>query len=115
MGAVLTGAAHYQLDVSRERLRVALSWGDTRKMQDNVREAARQAGLRLRWVKPRLDGLTSWRLPVAIQLRDGQVAVVTAITAEGLRLAFSGDPGLGSQVAVADLKKAVAAVADMSP
>src|SRR3546814_2718082 len=41
--------------------------------------------------------------------------VVTAITAEGLRLAFSGDQGLESTVAAADLQKAVAAMAVMRP
>src|SRR3546814_4870306 len=79
LDAVQTVAAHYRLDVSRERLRVALSWGDTRKMQDNGSEAARQAGLRMSWVKPRIKGLTTWRMPEEIQLRHGHVGVVTDI------------------------------------
>ncbi|MDN5843971.1 MAG: type I secretion system permease/ATPase [Alcaligenaceae bacterium] len=115
LDAVVAVAAHYRLNVSRERMRVALSWGESGRLQDNVREAARQAGLRLQWVRPRLDGLTSWRLPIAVQLRDGQVAVVTAITDEGLRLAFSGDQGLDSTVDAAQLHSAVVAMAVMRP
>lgn len=115
LDAVLRVAAHYQLDASRERLRVALSWSSTQEMQNSVRDAARQAGLRLRWVKPRLKGLSDWRLPVAVQLDDGQVAVITAAAGDGLNLAFSGDEGLESTISAGELRQSVVAMAVMRP
>ncbi|MFC4298943.1 type I secretion system permease/ATPase [Castellaniella hirudinis] len=115
LDAVLAVAGHYRLDVSRERLRVALSWNDPRALQRGVREAARQAGLRLRWVEPRLDGLSAWRLPLAVQLRDGQVAVIVAVAPDGLRLSLSGDQGLESTIPADELRAAVTAMAVMRP
>ncbi|NYT25606.1 type I secretion system permease/ATPase [Alcaligenaceae bacterium] len=115
LDAVLSMAAHYHLNVSRERLRVAMSWGSQQEFQDNVREVARQAGLTIRWVKPRLRGLTNWRLPVVVQLRDGQVGVVTTVAKEDLNVAFSGDQGLPSSVAAKDLQASIVSMAIMRP
>lgn len=115
LDAVMTIAGHYRLDASSERLRVALSWNSLQDLQRGVREAARQAGLHLRWVQPRIDGLSAWRLPVAVQLRDGQVAVITAIAPDGLRLSFSSDQGLESTLPASELQDAIIAMAVMRP
>ena len=112
--AVLTVAGHYHLEASRERLRVQVGWGGG-DVHANVREVARQAGLRLRWVRPRLEGLTAWRLPLAVQLGDGQVAVITAMSDEGLRLVFSGDQGLETVLPAETLRASVTAMAVMRP
>ncbi len=113
--AVLTVAGHYHLEASRERLRVAAGWGSGGELRAHVRELARQAGLRLQWVRPRLKGLTSWRLPVAVQLDDGQVALITAVSDEGLRLVFSGDQGLETTLPAEALRDSLAAMAVMRP
>jgi len=113
--AILTVAAHYHLDVSRERLRVAASWSSRKQLQAALRETARQAGLQLRWVRPDLRGITSWRLPIAVQLQDGQVGVITAISGQELRLALSGDEGLETAMPVADLQAALESMAVLRP
>lgn len=112
--AVLAVAAHYHLDASRERIRMEAAWagGDERQA---VQALARQAGLHLRWVHPDLGGLHAWRLPVVVELRDGQVAVITAITAEGFRVLYSGDGGLESTVPVAQLAPQLQALAVLRP
>ncbi|CAM5208060.1 Toxin RTX-I translocation ATP-binding protein [Castellaniella defragrans] len=115
LDAILAVAAHYQLDASRERLKVDLSWGSRDNLRQRVGEAARQAGLRLQWVKPRLSDLSSWRLPVAIQLQDGQVGVVTSMGREGIGLALSGDRGLATTAQSDELQKSLAAMAVMRP
>src|SRR5690606_32568060 len=66
--AVLAVAAHYQLDASRERIRVDVRWSGRQPIEDSARQMARQAGLTLRAVAPQLDSLTPWRLPVVVQL-----------------------------------------------
>lgn len=113
--AVIAVAGHYHLDVSRERLRVTADWNSRKQLQAAVREGARQAGLQLRWVQPKLDGITSWRLPVAVQLQDGQVGVITKISEEGWQLAFSGDEGLETSLTVDQLQTSLAAMAIMRP
>ena len=62
--AVLAVAAHYQIDASRERIRVAADWSGGQDLDEGVRLIARQAGLALHRVAPRLQDLTAWRLPV---------------------------------------------------
>ncbi|SPU46346.1 type I secretion system ATPase [Brevundimonas diminuta] len=52
---------------------------------------ARQAGLSFHKARPELSDLNAWRLPVAIQLDGGEVAVVTSMGADGLTLIMSGD------------------------
>jgi ATP-binding cassette, subfamily C, bacterial LapB len=115
MDAVLTVAAHYQLDASRERIRVAADWDSSLTLQESVRRMAQQAGLALRDMAPRLDALSPWRLPVVVQLDGDQVAVVTAITAEGLRLAFCGDQGAESTRTIEELQPHVQAMAVLRP
>ena len=84
LDAVLMVAAHYQIDTSRERLRVDAAWAadgmSSEDLRHCMRQMAQQAGLAVTEVAPDLARLTAWRLPVAVQLRGGQVAVVTALT-----------------------------------
>lgn len=112
--AVLAVAAHYHLDVSRERIRVESRWSSQQPIEESVRRIARQAGLSIRMVAPRLDLLNAWRLPAAVQL-DGQVAVITAISADGLRLVFSGDQGAESTVSIDELQPRVRVLAVLRP
>ena len=113
--AVLAVAAHYQLDASRERIRVAADWSGSLTLEESVRQMAQQAGLALRQVEPRLDALSPWRLPVVVQLAGDQVAVVTAITADGLRLAFCGDQGAESTRTVEELQPHVQTLTVLRP
>ncbi len=115
LDAVLMVAAHYQIDTSRERLRVSAVWQGTGNIQETVRQMAQQAGLVLREVAPKLEELSPWRLPVVLQLRGGQVAVVTAITQQGLRLLFSGDQGTESTRSIAELQPELEAMAVLRP
>lgn len=91
--AVLVAASHYQLNASPEHIRLASQWSDHPNIEEQAREMARQAGLSLQWVQPRLADLNPWRLPVVLQLDVGQVAVVTAVDEGGLTLAMSGEHG----------------------
>lgn len=113
--AILTVAAHYKIDASRERIRVAAGWSDSPALDDGIRLIARQAGLTLHRVAAQLEDLSAWRLPVVLQLDDGQVAVATAITTQGLRLVISGDQGAESVRTIAELQPALQVMAVLRP
>jgi ATP-binding cassette subfamily C protein LapB len=119
LDAVLAVAAHYQIDTSRERLRVDAAWAadgmSSEDLRHCIRQMAQQAGLAVTEVAPDLTRLTAWRLPVAVQLRGGQVAVVTALTEGGLRLLLSGDEGGESTHTLAELQPEVEAMAVLRP
>lgn len=109
MEAILAVAANYQIDTSRERLRVDAAWaagGDLSAddLRQCIRQMARQAGLIVTEVAPDLKRLTAWRLPLVLQLRGGQVAVITALADDGLRLLLSGDEGGESTYTLAELQ-----------
>ncbi|WP_182286406.1 type I secretion system permease/ATPase [Comamonas testosteroni] len=119
LDAVLAVAAHYQIDTSRERLRVDAAWAadgmSGEDLRHCLRQIAQQAGLAVTEVAPDLMRLTAWRLPVAVQLRGGQVAVVTALTEGGLRLLLSGDEGGESTHTLAELQSELEAMVVLRP
>ena len=123
LDAVLAVAAHYQIDTSRERLRVSAVWQNwaqaatagQQELLETVRQMAQQAGLAMREVAPKLEELSAWRLPAVLQLRDGQVAVVTAMTSSGLRLLLSGDEGSECVRSVAELQPELETMAVLRP
>ena len=115
LDAVLCVASHYQLDASRERIRIAAQWSQHNDPLDTVRQMALQAGLSFSPVQPQLDALSPWRLPVIVQLLDGQVAVITALTTEGVRLSLSGDQGAELSYTVAQLQPELKAMAALRP
>ena len=84
-------AAHFQLNVSSEHVRLVSDWSEGSSIEERARAMARQAGLSFHKARPELSDLNAWRLPVAIQLDGGEVAVVTSMGADGLTLIMSGD------------------------
>jgi ATP-binding cassette subfamily C protein LapB len=117
--AILQVAAHYRIDCSRESLRVAAQWSARGEgalaLEQLVPRLARQAGLAMRWVAADASKLTSWRLPLVVQLRDGQVGVVTAETRDGLTVRLGGDGGLDTTLAAAGLHASLQRMAVLRP
>lgn len=117
--AIVRVAAHYRMDCSREAIRVAADWNargeSALALEQAVPRLARQAGLAMRWVAADASKLTAWRLPLVVQLRDGQVGVVTAETSEGLRVSLGGDAGLDTTIPAQELKRALQRMAVLRP
>lgn len=113
--AVLISAAHFQINVSAEHIRLAAQWNEIASLEDQAREMARQAGLSLQMVQPRLADLTQWRLPVVLQLDGGQIAVVTAARDGELTLSMTGEEGEGVTHLVDELQPHVEAMAFLRP
>lgn len=93
--AMLNIAKHYRMGVSEETVRVSLSWGLGSDPDAVLHRMAAQMGLMLRF-EPYSDAvLDPWRLPLAVQLQDGQVAIVEKADGRGnLSILMSGEQGL---------------------
>lgn len=115
LDAILTVARHYRVSASKEGLRLASVWNDAHDPHVAIRALARQAGLDVRFVAPDLSTLTSLRLPVVVQLRGGQVAVVSAMNEHELVLSYSGDEGLETILPKREWKSFVISMAIMRP
>lgn len=95
--AVLAVARHYRLDCSEENIRLDVIGSQGRPLAEVLGRLARQIGLSCRVSAFDAGQLTPWRLPLAVELDDGQVAVVEAIGRDGLlSVLLSGDAGLRS-------------------
>ncbi len=117
--AVLAVARHYRLPCSPESLRIARRWADEGQDEEQaLRDLARRAGLGLSLVRDpeALEAISTWRLPVTVRTRDGQVGVLEAIASDGTAsIAYSGDDGQRTRVALDALQSQVEWVAVMRP
>lgn len=106
LAALRQVAAHYRLSQSAQAATQNALWDAEDDPRERIYNMARGVGLRLKFVEPRgfAEALTSSRLPVIVERRDGQVGVVMAIAADGeASVAFSGDEGLETAAPVGDL------------
>ena len=112
---MLQVAHHYRLDVSPQRIRLA-AIEDARPLDEILRHMARQAGLTLRFVRFDAKGLRQWRTPMVLELDDGQLATVEAVTEENdLAVVFAGDQGLTSRLPREALTGRIVRVALLRP
>ncbi|WP_237060133.1 type I secretion system permease/ATPase [Microbulbifer sediminum] len=99
--AIVTVSRHYRLDCSAENIRIAAEWGGNESVELVLRQMARQAGLTIKFSTFDQFDLSPWRLPVVLQLDDGQVGVVETIGRNGvLGIVWCGDQGLESHTSV---------------
>jgi ATP-binding cassette subfamily C protein LapB len=97
MEAILLVARHYRINVSEETVRIA-SLRHDRKLDDVVRQMARQAGLTIKFAGKLPKDLNRWRMPLVVELHDGQVGVVQSVDDEQVGIALSGDQGLQNRM-----------------
>jgi ATP-binding cassette subfamily C protein LapB len=109
--AVLMIAKHYRIEPSEERVRLQLDWNQNQNLDEILLLMCRQVGLHLRKVKFSDDVVNPWRLPVIVELNDGQVGVIDKADTEGnVSVQLSGDQGLSQKFAVGALKHIVKGV-----
>lgn len=106
--AVLAIAKHYRIEPSEERLRLQLDWNANQSIDDILSLVSRQIGMSLRKTEFSEDILNPWRLPLLIQMQDGQVGVLNQLDVNGnANIQFSGDQGLAQVLTVELLKENV--------
>lgn len=93
--AILTVAQHYRIQPSEEQIRLQLDWNKYQNIDDLLQIVTKQLGLNYRRADFSKDVLNPWRLPVVIEFKDGQVAVIEKVDQQGnASLQLSGDQGL---------------------
>ncbi len=114
--AMLSVASHYRLEFSEENVRLTGAWSKGVPVEKTLRTIARQLGLSLRFTPGYAKQLSSWRLPVVVQLKDGQVAVVHSISESGeVGLSYCGDGGLKSSLSHQELEEHAVLVGVLRP
>lgn len=116
LNAVLTIAKHYRIEPSEERLRLQLDWNPNQNIDDALSTVCRQIGLSLRKNTFSAELLNPWRLPLLIEMKNGQVGVLDKVDAEGnASIQFSGDQGLSQIISIDLLKQNTANVYILRP
>lgn len=97
-------AQHYRLPLSEQAIRQAARWDQGDDNRQNIRNLARNIGLSVKFASPDATRLSGWNVPIVVQLKSGQVGVITAIGASGqASVTFSGDEGLSRPVSLAGM------------
>ncbi len=90
--AIILIATHYRLPCSPGMILATSEWQVKQTRDKALRHMARQAGLSLQVYEDNKWEITSWRLPLAIELADGHVGVITSFDGnDSVRVHFSGD------------------------
>ena len=114
--AALTIAKHYRIEPSEERIRLQLEWNQNQDLDDILLLISRQLGLNLRKVEFSHEVINPWRLPIIVQLSDGQVGVIDQADGKGyVSIQLSGDQGLAQKIAVSNLVSTVQRVYVLRP
>ena len=72
-------ANHYRQSFSPGTLHAAAEWATQKTLSEALRHLARHAGLNCQILSAADQKMSAWRLPLVIQLRDGQIAVVESV------------------------------------
>ena len=97
-------AQHYRLPVSVESARLHANWSTLTDDKDRLLDLARSVGLRMQFAEQKVVRISSWQLPLIVQLRNGQVGVLTSLSDEGVAGAvFYGDQGLETPIPITRL------------
>ena len=114
--AILMIAKHYRIEPSEERIRLQLDWNPNQTVDDILSTVTRQVGMNLRKVDFGAEILNPWRLPILIEMQDGQVGVLDKVDAEGnASIQFSGDQNLAQTLTLDVLSENVAHVYILRP
>lgn len=90
--AIILIAAHYRLPCSPGMILAASEWQGKQTRDKALRHLARQAGMSLQLYQDNKWEINHWRLPLAVELADGQVGVIVSFDGEDeVRVHFSGD------------------------
>ncbi|WP_043971876.1 MULTISPECIES: type I secretion system permease/ATPase [Acinetobacter] len=114
--AILTIAKHYRIEPSEERIRLQLDWNQNQNLDEVLILISRQVGMNVRRIAFSDDVINPWRLPILVELADGQVGVIDKADGSGhVSVQLSGDQGLSQKFAVGALKHIIKNVYVLRP
>lgn len=95
VAAISQVATHYRLTFSPGGLQAMARWQLGKPLATALKNMARHIGLSSRMLDDKLDDATGWRLPLVVQLKDGQVAIIHSFDGEAnVGVSFSRDADL---------------------
>lgn len=102
---LLLVARHYNLNFSPEDARLTAAWQSSAHGDDQLYAIAKHLGLSVKVDDELQDGdLTQWRMPLLVQLLDGQLALIEEVSVGGqLQVRLSGEHGLSTVLAREEL------------
>nr|WP_300310149.1 type I secretion system permease/ATPase [Halomonas sp.] len=114
--AFVAVAKHHRLDFSEENVRVAMSWEQDSPLDLYLEDMGKQLGMAARSVSFSTSILTPWRMPMVVQLHDGQIGMVEKIDRDGkAHVQFTTDAGLATPFDKAELAEKVALAILLKP
>jgi ATP-binding cassette subfamily C protein LapB len=109
VGALRQVATQFGLSQSMQAARLSAAWDAATDQRDRIANVASRMGLRVRFEgAAALDGeLSPWRLPLIVQLRDGQIGVLTGASDNGeASFLITGQGELPTTVRLSELRQA---------
>lgn len=102
--AICRVASHYRLSFSPGNVKAIARWQQGRALTTALKNMARHAGLSVRLLEGKPENISGWRLPLAVQLKDGQVAVIEHFDGESkVGVSFSREDNLVTMLPLAEL------------
>ncbi|ROR11138.1 type I secretion system permease/ATPase [Erwinia sp. JUb26] len=109
-------ARHYRLEFSPGGLQAAASWQQDKPLAAIIQNLGRQAGLSGRLLNTEDSEINSWRLPLVIQLNDGQVGIIETYDGkDGIGVSFISDAQLVTQLSFSELLPDISHIAAFRP
>ncbi|RLM28270.1 ATP-binding protein [Brenneria alni] len=113
--AINAVASHYRLAFSPGALQASAQWLEGLTFSQALQNLARQAGMTARILQEHQD-IAAWRLPLAIQLVDGQVGVIEQFDGQDtVSLCFMADGNQLSQLSLSRLLPEIRHVVALRP
>lgn len=104
VAAISQVATHYRLTFSPGGLQAMARWQLGKPLATALKNMARHIGLSSRMLDDKLDDVTGWRLPLVVQLKDSQVAIIHSFDGEAnVGVSFSRDADLITSQPLTDL------------
>ncbi len=113
--AIMLIAGHYRLPCSPGMIMAAAAWQGKQTQEKALRHLARQAGLSLQFYQQDVQEISRWRLPLAVEMEDGQVGVITRFDGDDrVRVHFAGEDQ-PAPLAIDELLPAIRVIAALRP
>lgn len=104
--AIIQIAHHYRLNVSVENVHLVSTWRGVQDDDEMVKMMAKQAGMAVKISTVGTVRLSTWQLPVLLELDDGELAVVKNIAKnDEVMVSYVADDGLVSVLPQAEFNE----------
>ncbi|ALH95748.1 type I secretion system permease/ATPase [Acinetobacter equi] len=102
--SILEIAKHYGIEPSEEQISLQLDWSENKNSDQILSIISRQIGLKIQKADFSTEWLNTWRLPLLLEFKDGQVGVLHKIDRLGnISISFSGENGLSQTIKIEDI------------